>query len=91
MYNAKTKTWNAPPPSYNCILEVDDNDEPNSESERTTNTANTLKQYMTISAENVFDSQKQKIGDSPYGQIYSLSQLRQHFGLQIEEHHKKVM
>lgn len=80
MYNTKTKTWNAPPPSYDCILPPEDNDEQNSEDENKTNTKNNLKQYMRISNQNVVDSKQQNSEESPLGQIYSLRQLLQRFG-----------
>jgi hypothetical protein len=80
MYNTKTNTWNAPPPPYDCILAPIDNDKENSESNENTNTINTLKQYMTISNQNVVDSQQQSSGDSPFGQVHSLSQLLRRFG-----------
>ncbi len=81
MFNAKTKTWNAPPPPYKCIMLTKNIDKPNSENER--NSTNTLKQYMTISDQDVVDSQNQNNEDDPYGQIYSLSQLLQRFNVCI--------
>ena len=81
MFNAKTKTWNAQPPPYKCIMPMKNSDEPNSESER--NTTNALQQYMTISDQDVVDSQNQNNEDDPYGQIYSLSQLLQRFNVLI--------
>lgn len=79
MYNAKTKTWNAPPPSYDCILppKVSENNE-------NANGTNTLKQFMIISHQNVVDSQQQS-ENSPLGRIYSLSQFLQRFSAKIED------
>ena len=81
MYNSKTQTWNAPPPSYKCIIGTTNTDEESSRSDRKTKTTNTLKQYMTISDRNVSDSRKENNCDGIYGQIYSLSELIQRFSV----------
>mmetsp|Transcript_3494 Transcript_3494/g.9253 ORF Transcript_3494/g.9253 Transcript_3494/m.9253 type:complete len:82 (-) Transcript_3494:301-546(-) len=81
MYNIKTKTWIAPPPSYGCILK--DNNFMNSDKDENSNTGNTLKYYMIITNQNVVDSQQQENDDSRFGRIYSISQLLERFGHQI--------
>ena len=90
MYDFETKTWNAPPPSYDCILLRENSDRSRSDSKGNNVTitsapaaATPFKQYMTISNENVADSQ-QNGEDHPFGRIYSLSQLLQRFGANIE-------
>jgi hypothetical protein len=74
MYNSDTNTWNALPPSYDCILrhnestssndnssnykDDDGNNNTDSNSATTTTTTTTFKQYMTISNEDVDYQQK---------------------------------
>ena len=78
MYNPVTKTWNAAPPSYECILPSGTYDKSNSENTKNKEVISTLKEYMTISSQNI-DHQQQHSEDSPFGRIYSLSQLLQQF------------
>lgn len=71
MYNSETKTWNEPPPSYDCILQQHENQHSNDSgssnddgnnnatyNSTTTTTTTTFKQYMTISNDDV-DYQQQ--------------------------------
>ena len=67
MYNAVTKKWSAPPPTYACILPSPSN----------------LVKYMTIDENDVQSRKGTtiEIGEDPFGTILSLVELKQLFGI----------
>ena len=81
MYDSKTQTWNAPPPSYKCIMGATSTEEESSQSERKTENTNTLKHYMIISDRDLDESREEKSRDGIYGRIYSLPELMQQFSV----------
>ena len=88
MYNSETKTWNAPPPSYDCIIAKESNRRGDNcrdalKSAAAETTPNILKQYMTISDSDIDSEQNGRsnnVDDHPNGLVCSLSEFMQRFG-----------
>ncbi|VEU42611.1 unnamed protein product [Pseudo-nitzschia multistriata] len=87
MFDNEKKKWNAPPPLYDCIVPSETKKRIDLNGTNNNTSTTTFHQYMTISKNDVVDSRQQhqqqnsKYEDSPFGRIYSLSQLIQRFGI----------